>query len=110
MGAHILNDPNHELREKEERYCDVCNSDGQLCSNIWDRRTKYLQIEDTEEEEEAAAEEEGEEEKEEEKQKKKKKKKRILKSQTGTQIWRRHRTIVSESLPKWAGQDSHQRC
>ena len=48
----ILNDPNHESKEKEGMYCDVCNPNGHLCPNVWENRASYLQNEEMGDEEE----------------------------------------------------------
>ena len=35
MGAHMLKDPNHELKEKKGRFCDVCTPTGDICHSSW---------------------------------------------------------------------------
>ena len=52
MGAHMLNDTNHKLKEREGRYCKVCNPSGQLCPSTWENRSTHIQNDAMEEEEE----------------------------------------------------------
>ena len=48
----MLNNPNHKLKEREDRYCDVCNPNGHLCPSTLANRSNYIQNEEVEEEEE----------------------------------------------------------
>ena len=51
MGAHMLNDPNHELKEKEDRKCDVCTPNGCICPSTWANKSNHIENRETEEEE-----------------------------------------------------------
>ena len=51
MGAGMLNDQNHELKEKEGRYCDVCTPNGCICPSTWVNKSNHIENEETEEKE-----------------------------------------------------------
>ena len=50
MGAHMLNDPNCELKEKEDRHCDVCTPNRCICPSTWADISNCIENKETEEE------------------------------------------------------------
>ena len=48
----MLKDPNHELKEKEGRYYDVCTPNGGICPSTWEDNSNCVENEEMDKEEE----------------------------------------------------------
>ena len=59
MGAHMLNEQNHKIKEPAGKYCNVCTPNECICPSTWANSSNHIHNEETDEEEEEAEPEES---------------------------------------------------